>query len=76
MGDGTQITEMAETQERLINGMEVARRYAIHPKTVLKLVKRKAIPAPVLPLTPGGHPKWRERDINQHIRSMGTENAA
>lgn len=55
--------------ERLLSTAEVAQRYAIHPKTVHRFVAQGRLPRPVR-LLGKRILRWRESDINEHIRSL------
>jgi predicted DNA-binding transcriptional regulator AlpA len=55
--------------ERLLTQSEVAERYSIHPKTVPRMEEAQRIP-PRVPGWVGRRPRWRERDIDQHIADM------
>lgn len=56
-------------RERLIDTQEVAARYGIHPRTVVKFFKSKRIPSPVK-CQFGQGLRWRESDINRHIAEL------
>jgi predicted DNA-binding transcriptional regulator AlpA len=62
--------EIIAPSERLLGATQVAERYGIHPKTVGVFVKQGKIPRPVA-FSSAKRPKWRETDVNNHIRSLG-----
>jgi predicted DNA-binding transcriptional regulator AlpA len=55
--------------ERLIYTDEVAARYGVHPKTLLRFIDEGKVPAP-LKAKFGNGLCWRESVIDEHLRSL------
>jgi len=60
-------------QERLLNVAEVAERYGVHWKTLDKYLKRQDFPKPVALFGNKRNRRWREADVNNHIRALFPE---
>jgi predicted DNA-binding transcriptional regulator AlpA len=67
MSEKTMATE--HRPECLIDTNEVAKRYGIHPKTLLRFVKEGKVPPPIK-TTIGNGLKWRESVIENHLRDL------
>jgi predicted site-specific integrase-resolvase len=69
MSEKMMTTTTVEAGERLMDTQEVARRYGVHPKTLLRFVKDGRVPAP-LKAKFGNGDKWRASVIEEHLRSL------
>ena len=69
MAEQNSTTEPALVDDGLFTTKDVAERYAVHPRTIPKLVDEGRIPAP-LPGWSGSTKRWLRSEIVAHIRSM------
>lgn len=59
---------MTPEPDRLLKDRDVAERYSISRRSVVRWVREGKIPCPVI--GPGGQWRWRQSEIAQHIAGL------